>query len=380
MNILIVNYEYPPIGAGAATASFQIASRLVKNGHRVSVITSAYKNLKGKSDENGVQVYRIPAIRKFQYRSNIKEMLSFAISAQRHAGKIIKEQGCEVAILFFTIPSGILGPFLKNRHHMPYIVSLRGGDVPGTERKLNLIHRIIKPLRHYILKNAVGIVANSSGLAKASTNTDPFPVKVIPNGVDTDFFSPSARTEKEDQIVNFLFVGRFQEQKNLFFLLDQFSNFIKNHPNVRLTLAGDGPLKQNLIKHASVLGIDKFIVWKPWTDRIGLKETYLTSDVLINPSLYEGMPNVVLEAMACGLPVIASNIMGNEELVHPGENGYLFDLKNPSGLQTCLHEICSDSKNRIQMGLKSREIVIKYYSWEKVTDSYAELIKLARNA
>ena len=80
------------------------------------------------------------------------------------------------------------------------------------------------------------------------------------------------------------------------------------------------------------LGIEDCLVWHGWVEKGRLREIYRSADCLVNPSLYEGMPNVVLEAMACGLPVIASRVPGNDAVVRHGETGWLFDLDKPECL------------------------------------------------
>jgi glycosyltransferase involved in cell wall biosynthesis len=134
-----------------------------------------------------------------------------------------------------------LGLWCKVLKKIPYVISLRGGDVPKVEKSINGLHHFLTPMRRLILKNSLAIVANSEGLKKASQQVDPFPVVVIFNGVSIDFFFPK---EPNNSIFQFLFVGRFQEQKNLFFTLDQLSQFKKDTAFAfELHIVGDGPSK-----------------------------------------------------------------------------------------------------------------------------------------
>ena len=190
---------------------------------------------------------------------------------------------------------------------------------------------------------------------------------VIPNGVDTNLFKPIERTA--NNIFTFLFVGRFQTQKNLEVVLQTFAAAFKNKP-VQLTLIGDGPLKEVLLKQAKTLGIERQLYWLPWQTKDNLKKCYQAADCLINFSLYEGMPNVVLEAMACGLPVIASNIMGHEELIEDGETGFLVDLNNTTALQKKLCKILEDDLLRQKMSIKAATNMNLNYSWRKVSEAY----------
>jgi len=236
------------------------------------------------------------------------------------------------------MPCGLLGPTLKNRYGVPYIIALRGGDVPGMEPGMDRVHALLTPVRRRILRQAHAIVANSKGLAEASQKADPFPVQVIPNGVDTTFFHPPS-TRPAGRFT-FLFVGRFQQQKNLAVVIDAFADAFAG-TDVRIRLVGDGPLKEDLIKQVQERGITAQVDFLPWQDKEGLRTQYQTAHCLINYSLYEGMPNVVLEAMACGLPTILSDIMGHQDLGGENRATQLVVCGDVAGLRSAMRVVSS---------------------------------------
>jgi glycosyltransferase involved in cell wall biosynthesis len=201
-------------------------------------------------------------------------------------------------------------------------------------------------------------------------------VQVIPNGVDTDFFHPlENRDEAEHRPFSFLFAGRFQMQKNLFYLFDHVASLRRSGvgPFV-LHLVGDGPQHDELRNHSKKLGIEDCLVWHGWVvDKGSLREIYRSADCFVNPSLYEGMPNVVLEAMACGLPVIASHVLGNDAVIRHGETGWLFDLSKPDAFRTALRVMLEDPGQARRMGQKGRTWVLDAFSWRKVAQAYADL-------
>lgn len=373
MKILLINYEYPPIGGGASNATYNIAKSLVKHGHNVAIITASFNRLKGHCYHEGIDVYRIPAIRKYSNQSNLIEKISFVISCFISLPKLINIIKPEKAIIFFSIPCGIVGPFIKKIYKIEYILSLRGGDVPGLEFTIDSIHRCIKPLRQLILRKAKIVVANSRGLAFASEKIDPFHVKVIPNGVDTNFFIPT--TGVNGNTFKFLYVGRFQRQKNLFNLLD---NIAKLRTNIQkkfyLYLVGDGPLKEELILKSLSLKIDDIVFWHGWKSKEELKKIYSSCNCLIQPSYYEGMPNVVLEAMACGLPIIATNVIGNQDVVMHGKTGFLYDINNYESFQEYSRKILEDTDLCMKFGESGRRWVVSEFTWDKVTEEYIKAI------
>jgi glycosyltransferase involved in cell wall biosynthesis len=302
-------------------------------------------------------------------------MLSFLVSAGWMLGPVIRRHRIEAAIAFFSFPCGPLGLWGLKRGNVPYVISLRGGDVPGNEETLDSMHRLLQPLRRLIFRRSVAVVANSPGLKEMSERADPFPVRVIPNGVDTDYFCPAERRDEDARhAFVFLFVGRFQIQKNLFYLLDHFASLRRSEvgPFV-LHIVGDGPQHDKLRNHAINLGIEDFLVWHDWVDKDRLRQIYRSADCFVNPSLYEGMPNVVLEAMACGLPVIASRVLGNDAVVRHGETGWLFDLSEPDAFGTALRKMMATPGQASEMGKKGRSWVMNGFSWRRVAQAYADL-------
>ena len=131
MRILILNSEYPPIGGGAGNASANIASCIARLGHEVHVVTSRFDNLPHQEQFTGLTIYRIPALRRKRDRSGALEQILFILSASFWTLNLIPRLKPEVALAFFGIPSGAVMWLIKRLYKIPYVISLRGGDVPG---------------------------------------------------------------------------------------------------------------------------------------------------------------------------------------------------------------------------------------------------------
>ncbi len=372
MRILLINHEYPPIGAGAANATCHIARCLALQGHTVFVLTSCFENLKGWRTEDGIQVFRCRTSRKKASQSNLFEMLCFVLSASFVLPGLLRGRKIDAMIAFFSFPCGPLGIWGKFVSGTPYIISLRGGDVPGNEPSLKRIHKLLQPMRRLIFRESLAIVANSEGLKVLSEKADPFVVEVIPNGVDADFFIPSSKAGQ----TRFLFVGRFQDQKNIFFLLKQMDAVAqKVEQEFELHLVGDGPLEYASKEYAAKLSMHDRIFWHGWCSKEEIREHYQHAYCILNPSVCEGMPNVVLEAMACGLPIIASNVAGNDAVIRHGETGFLFDLTRPEEFRKTVVQILQNKELARMMGQKGRAWAENAFSWDSVADGYLRLIK-----
>lgn len=376
VRIVLINYEYPPVGAGAGNATSHIACALATQGHRPIVLTATYDALPARSDSDGVLVRRVPARRARIDRSNLFEMATYVASAAAVLPGLLRAEKPDAAIVFFSMPCGPLGLLAKWLGGVPYIVSLRGGDVPGTEPGLKRMYAALAPVRRLVLRKATAVAANSEGLRALAEAADAVPVAVIPNGVDIDFFSPAqART---DRPFTFLFVGRFQPQKNLGFLLNGLGLLRQQAAApFRAVLVGDGPLLPELKQQCVGMGLDDVVSWHGWCDKEQLRQLYRDADCFLNLSLYEGMPNTVLEAMACGLPVIASAVAGNEALVKDGDNGLLVSPNDISTLGAALSAVLAAPAQVRLFGERSRQSAAERFSWSKVAAEYANLLRSA---
>ena len=380
MRLALINYEYPPLGGGAGNATACIARALARQDHDVTVLTSGFGEMHGSASEDGLQTIRLRSRRKRIDRSNYAEMLSFVVSAGRALPRVARTLRPDGAIVFFSLPCGPLGWLAKRSSGVPYVISLRGGDVPGADESLHAMHRILAPVRRALLRDALSVVANSKGLADLSQRADRTPVEVIPNGVDADFFCPGTSTESANGTVDCLYAGRLQSAKNLFVLLDQFAKASERaSAKLTLTLIGDGPQAEALKRHARAIRIDDRVRWTGWLDKEGTRDAYREADIFINPSLGEGMPNAVLEAMACGLPVIASRVVGNDEVVRHGETGLLFALAEPDALASAIAELADAPARRAAMARRARLIASEYYSWDATAAQYAALFSRRRD-
>lgn len=375
MKLVLVNYEYPPLGGGAGNATAHIARALAGQKHEVRVVTSGFRELRGQTEEvPNLRVLRLNVRRKHADRSNYPEKLSYVLAAARALPQLLRAEPADGLIVFFSLPCGPLGWLVRRRCGTPYVISLRGGDVPGSNASVSTLHKLLAPLRRAVLRNALAVTAVSPGLGRLSEQADRVPFRFISNGVDTDYFTPASRSGDSASATRYLFAGRFQTPKNLFVLIDCFAAAARQaRVPLELVLVGEGPQRPELETHVQKLGVSDLVSWKGWLDKPALRNAYRSADVFLNPSLSEGMPNTVLEAMACGLPVIASRIMGNEDLVAHGMTGMLFDLARPADLVSAITRLADDPTQRASMGARARTMVCERYTWDATAAQYAAL-------
>ncbi|MEE9194082.1 MAG: glycosyltransferase family 4 protein [Thermodesulfobacteriota bacterium] len=375
MRILIINYEFPPLGGGAGNATYYLAKHLCKMGHSITVLTSAFQGLPSEGRIQGVNIFRIPVIRKRIDRCNVFEMLTFMVSAMFHCDAVVERFKPEKVVAFFGLPSGAVALWIKKRFKIPYILSLRGGDVPGfLSERLYIYHLLTKPLIRLVWKHAGQVVANSVRLRKLARCFSPnLEIPTIPNGVDIEQYKPQI-TKSNGNIVKILTVGRLLEQKGIEYLLGALSILKKNgfKGNYSLEIVGDGPLRKSLEQMAKELSIDDNVIFSGWVSRRDMPKKYQSADLFVLPSLDEGMPNAILEAMASKLPVITTSILRDEALIKDGYNGFFVPPKSTSVLFEKINLLLRNKQLREDMGERSIQLVKSKYLWKDVACEYSK--------
>lgn len=381
--VLCINYEYPPLGGGAGNATANIAREMARQGAEVLVLTSAFKGFPAFERADGFDIRRIPTIRRREDQCAAWEMAVFMASACAYAPLAARAFKPDAAIAFFGIPSGPSAWLCKALLGVPYVVSLRGGDVPGFQPyDLARMHRLTGPLIRFLWRKARAVVPNSLGLAGLAKAFEPgLGYPVIPNGADTELFRPP-QGGRGPGPVRLFFHGRVVYQKGLDTLLEALGNLPRT-PDWELHVVGDGPQRPELEVRARGLGIAERVFFRGWMRRPELAEVIREMDLYVFPSRDEGMPNAVLEAMASGLPVVATRIAGNEELVVPEETGLLVPPDSPRELAAALSRLIGPAgpaeeeaaRLRAGMGLAGRQRVEKRYSWASVATRYLALCR-----
>jgi glycosyltransferase involved in cell wall biosynthesis len=374
MRILLINSEYPPVGGGAGNASAHLARVLAPLGHEVALVTAHFRGTPRMETQDGVTVHRIPAMRRRQDRSGALEQLAFIVSASFWTFRLIRQSKPDATLAFFGVPSGAVAWMLKKLFHIPYIVSLRGGDVPGFRPyDFKTMHKLLAPLLRVIWHDASAVVANSRGLRDLALAFDSsIEIPIIPNGVDVSQYIAEDRAWSPPRLLS---VGRIVHQKGLDLAMRALAGLKDLEWEWRI--AGDGPQTEPLQSLAQELGIADRVIFLGWQSREELAKWYHQSNTFLFPSRHEGMPNAVLEAMASGLPVAATRIAGSEELVLDGETGFLVPSENVDALRDALRNLLTDASLRKRMGAASRVRVEQNYTWKKVAEAYQTALQQA---
>jgi glycosyltransferase involved in cell wall biosynthesis len=391
MRLLFLNYEYPPLGGGSATASRSLIREWTGMGCEVRVLTSHFRGLAWRETADGAVIGRLPAGRRRVDRGRIAEMSLYMAGATVAGLWQARSWRPDAVVAFNGIPSGPVAWIIERLMGVPYVVCLRGGEVPGFRCEgVATFHRLLGPVIGATWRRAAATTANSDGLADLARRFAPdVAVAVIPNGVDTATFHPASPSppagpafpagsaspvgpaSPDNGPVRLLAVGRLVQQKGLDVLLTALAG--PGLERVELDIVGDGERRPDLERQAGQLGLMARVRFPGWMDRDHLAGVYRRADVFVLPSRDEGMPNVVLEAMASGLPVIASRIAGACDMVVDGETGLLLPPDDAGALAAAVARLAGDAPTRQSFGRAGRERVERLYSWGSAARAYLDL-------
>lgn len=382
MKVLFFNYEYPPLGAGAANATFCLMHEYSKRPDvEVDVITSSIdKNYHLEKVSESIRIHRLPIGKN---KSNLhfqsqKDLLVYSWKAYFFSRKLIdkaKKKGAPYGLThsFFTVPCGFISMLLKFEYKLPYIISLRGSDVPGYSDRFVFLYKFITPVIKSIWNKAGAVIANSAGLKKLAEKSKPNKeIGIIYNGIDVDIFKPAPEKRPQDKLIITTGATRVTHRKGLNYLIEAVAKLAPRYPKIEARIMGDGNAKTELEEQVRNLKIENKVELIGRIPREEIMPYYEEASVFVMASFNEGMSNAMLEALATGLPIISTPTGGAEELVKDGVNGYLIKYKDSDDIGKKLEILINDQKLREKMGEASRRIAEKM-SWQNVAGAYFRL-------
>jgi L-malate glycosyltransferase len=369
MRILMLNYEYPPLGGGAANACKYILNELAKMSIEVDLVTSSPHKFEIEGIGDNIHIYKLPVRKKSIHYWTLREIISYSWKAKKQVDKLIAENHYNLCHAFFGIPCGAIAYLYKKK--IPYIVSLRGSDVPGFNKRFSLFYIFLKPIIRKIWRKSRAIIANSEGLKLLAQKTDhDCKIGVIYNGIDTQQFRP-VRPDNHTDKLRILCVSRLIKRKGIEYLLKSIP-LVKEKAgkNFEVWIVGEGNLEEELKDLSSDLGLSDLVVFKGYVAHENLPEIYASSDLFVLPSFNEGMSNTILEAMASGLPIITTDTGGKRELIN--SNGVIIKEGNKQDIAEAIINLAGNPDKRKMMGQESK-LMADSLSWEKVCEAYLKL-------
>jgi glycosyltransferase involved in cell wall biosynthesis len=286
---------------------------------------------------------------------------SMATCTTRTLRHIIYEKGpFDLIDAHFVYPDGYAAMKLSRKFNLPLVVSARGSDI-------NSYSQIdgIRPKIQQVLMNADAVIGVSKDLVEKmiALGAPEDRCHLILNGVDTQRFCPGGNTEPKKVVPNLLAVGNLVPEKGFQLLLEAIKILKSEYPDLRLSIVGSGPEESRLRAECSQLGMQDHVTFLGAIPHSEMPEHYRRADTFCLSSLREGCPNVILEALATGIPVVATKVGGVPELVRDGLNGFLANDHSPEAIAHAITQVIERAwiPDEIRSTVANR-------SWEKVAD------------
>ena len=359
VRILMLNYEFPPLGAGGSTSSFNLARNVVALGHEVDVVTMGFRGVPNEETMDGIRVFRVPSVRARREVCHTHEMATYVASGTLKAASLAGENQYDLCNAHFIFPTGPIayahptaaraavradGARLGRAGPQPEPLPLRppvaapGLARPGPRRRRGG-GRLAPPGE-----------PDRGERAGRHGRDDPERVQPARPGRRRGRARPTSTVRNGRMRV--LMVTRLHEFKGVQYMLEAASRVSLD---LEVNIVGDGPYRPTLEAQAARIG--KPVRFWGWLDRSSpdMWRLYRESSVFVFPSEREGSPTVVQEAMSAGLAVVAADAAGTPEVV--GDAGILVSPKDPAGIADALVRLAENPALVQELGERARERV-----------------------
>ena len=364
--IFVVRYFYPFIG-GLEKKVLNLASALRKKGVGVEIITSRFsREWTAREVIKGVPVHRLPSP-----RIKILGAIIYLISLSAY---LIKNRSSFETIHTFQVgynsaAAVFAGKLLSKKTILTLSSSGYGGDI-NRHRKTPWGIVFLFLCR---LASAIIVLNQKMASELKAAGYSPNSIVSISNGVDINSYraSENKKTLKNKMGIGdekvIIYTGRLSKEKGLDFLIRSWTKLTTDTP-VKLYILGDGPDKSALEHLIKKHKLEKQVTILPGVDEV--REYLCMSDIFVMPSQFEGLSNSILEAMVCGLPVVATRVEGNEELIDDGITGLLIEKDNEISMANAISSLLTNPDKAYRLSRQAQEMVQKKHNLNIVADQH----------
>ena len=340
---------------------------LAERGNKISVLLGGQEHLANAGDRNdGIEFHRLPTLNLLSWVTGTPYPILRGVSS--HVRRINPDLVHVHSHLFLSSYQAVRA---THSIGMPSVVTIHG----VTAQRgwfLNLYQQAyLRTMAKMLFRDVSAIVCLTKSDAEliAEIAGDASKIHIIPNGVNIDFFKPGE--ECANRLV--VWTGRFVFEKGLNLLVEAAKIVSQQIPDARFLLIGSGPLENSIARRVKELGLSEVIRFTGPLERGEIAEVLRKATVFALPSLKEGLPRSILEAMACGVPVVGSDISGINDVVIDGQNGILVPPREPEMLAHKIMTILEDKVLRKRLGGKARESIVQRHNIADVTSEMEKL-------
>lgn len=348
---------------------WNLAAQLKRRGHRVGIITRGSLSPTLEANQDGITIWRVPFVPAYPLHVHLHGyFVNRLLRRIESQFDLVNEHTPlpPVAITSLPIVTTVHSPMNADS------AATRGASLHS------LLVRLQTPVSQRIetalfrRSKRITAVAGWVALALQAYGIAPADVEVTGNAVEACFLDAPSNGKRDPFV---LYIGRVVPGKGLDELVEAAQLMLRQRQdaNLRFVIVGKGPLLGRLCDRVSQAGLQKYFDFRGHIGadrRDELVRLYQSAGIFCLPSHHEGMPTVLLEAMACGMPVVASAVGGCLEVVNGGENGLLVPPRDPETLAEALLTLLGDEALRCRLGQNARRTIERRFSWKAVTERY----------
>ncbi len=341
MKILVISHEYPPIGGGGGKVVQDLCEGIASDNYNFHVLTAYWDNLPVREESDNLIIERIRSHRTQAYRADLLTMACFVWKSFWRALRIIKIWRPDIIHAHFAVPGGASAAAASLLTHTPYMITVHGGDIPGgAPEKTKKWFRFIFPFTRFIWKKAARIITVSQQSRQLALTHYPVEIEVIPNGIDTTRYLHASLEIHDPPYI--MYLGRFSPEKNAQLVPKILSHL--NDLRWKCVMMGDGPQMSRVQSLIAENQLGDRIELPGWISSQKVNEALMKCDILLMPSLREGMPMIGLQSLASGSALVMSDVGACPDMVDLGKNGFLIEVGDEKGYAYALRILLSDPK------------------------------------
>jgi len=375
MNILMINYEYPPLGGGGGVVTRMLAEALIDR-HQITVITSKFGRQSLHETVNGVELIRTPVLfRSDRNAATIISMLAFFPASLWIGLKLLRRRKFDLIHSMFAIPSAPSGVLLSRIFGKPHLLTVFGGDIYDPSKKLSPHQTpILRQTVQKVLHTSDRVVTMSEDIRRRAYQyyyRASRTILLIKGGIPRPIFTPGPRNAYgfDDQDILLVTLGRLVPRKavhELIYIVKQLNN-----SRIKLLIIGDGPEYAHLEQTANELNVQDQLFFGGNVDENEKFVLLNFSDIYVSTSQHEGFGLVFLEAMSVGLPIVCYNNGGQTDFLKDGETGALVELGDREMFVCKLRTLIANPKLLTAMAEFNRRYINDFFI-ENIAKQYED--------
>lgn len=368
---MVVSTPFPP-EEGIGYYTYNLSNKLIEKGHDVVVLTRGSWNKTQRQVIDGIEVIRAPFIPIYPFYIKFHGLF---------VNKIFKSLESQIDIVHIHTP---LSPVIKTALpvittvHTPMLTSYRLA-------KMRSMHGIFSKISARMVSYPQELkLIQKSDIVTTLTNSIANELKeyylngkeviVMGNGVNEDVCTPNQKyVEKDRKYI--LYVGRIHREKGLFDLLECAKYICKTRSDVFFNIVGVGCDQKKLMRKVKKFQLEDRFIFLGQIKKDILIKLYQNATLFILPSYHEGLPTVLLEAMSCGLPIIATDVRGNRDLISDRENGILVPPRAPKKMAEAICILLKDEALMKNLSKNARKTVEENYTWDTISNKFLKYYK-----